>query len=207
MKKQQTTAYIVKIAMLSAVAFLLNLIDFPVPLMPSFVKLDISDLPALLGSFALGPVAGVLIEVLKNVLKLIVRGTSTQFVGELFSIVMGGVFVVVAGLIYKAKHTRAGAVIAAVVGAVAMAVASLPMNYYVVYPLYATLFGGMDRIIGAYQAIWGGAGDLFTCLAVFNIPFTFVKGMLDAVICFLIYKPLSPLLHRESFQSQKKKAA
>ena len=203
MKKQQTTAYIVKIAMLSAVAFLLNLIDFPVPLMPSFVKLDISDLPALLGSFALGPVAGVLIEVLKNVLKLIVRGTSTQFVGELFSIVMGGVFVVVAGLIYKAKHTRAGAVIAAVVGAVAMAVASLPMNYYVVYPLYATLFGGMERIIGAYQAIWGGAGDLFTCLAVFNIPFTFVKGMLDAVICFLIYKPLSPLLHRESFQKKK----
>ena len=203
MKKQQTTAYIVKIAMLSAVAFLLNLIDFPVPLMPSFVKLDISDLPALLGSFALGPVAGVLIEVLKNVLKVIVRGTSTQFVGELFSIVMGGVFVVVAGLIYKVKHTRAGAVIAAVAGAVAMAVASLPMNYYVVYPLYATLFGGMDRIIGAYQAIWGGAGDLFTCLAVFNIPFTFVKGMLDAVICFLIYKPLSPLLHRESFQKKK----
>ena len=203
MKKQQTTAYIVKIAMLSAVAFLLNLIDFPVPLMPSFVKLDISDLPALLGSFALGPVAGVIIEVLKNVLKVIVRGTSTQFVGELFSIVMGGVFVVVAGLIYKAKHTRAGAVIAAVVGAVAMAVASLPMNYYVVYPLYATLFGGMDRIIGAYRAIWGGAGDLFTCLSVFNIPFTFVKGMLDALICFLIYKPLSPLLHRESFQKKK----
>ena len=203
MKTQKTTAYIVKIAMLSAVAFLLNLIDFPVPLMPSFVKLDISDLPALLGSFALGPVAGVIIEVLKNVLKLIVRGTSTQFVGELFSIVMGGVFVVVAGLIYKVKHTRAGAVSAAVAGAVAMALASLPMTYSVVYPRYATLFGGMERIIGAYQAIWGGAGDLFTCLAVFNIPFTFVKGMLDAVICFLIYKPLSPLLHRESFQKKK----
>lgn len=203
MKKQQTTAYIVKIAMLSAVAFLLNLLDFPVPLMPGFVKLDISDLPALLGSFALGPVAGVLIEVLKNLLKLIVRGTSTQFVGELFSIVMGGVFVVVAGLIYKAKHDRGGAVLASVIGALAMALASLPMNYYLVYPLYAKLFGGMENIIKAYQDIWGGAGNLFTCLAVFNIPFTFVKGMLDAVICFLIYKPLSPLLHRESLNRKK----
>lgn len=205
MKKQQSTAYIVKIAMLSAVAFLLNLIDFPVPLIPPFVKMDVSDLPALLGSFALGPVAGVIIEVLKNVLKLIVRGTSTQYIGELFSIVTGGVFVVVAGLIYKVKHTRAGAVVASVAGAVAMALVSLPMNYYVTYPLYATMFGGMENIIKAYQKIWGGAGDLFTCLSVFNIPHTFVKGLLDALICFLIYKPLSPVLHRETFN--KKKAA
>lgn len=203
MKKQQTTAYIVKIAMLSAVAFLLKLIDFTVPLMPGFVKMDVSDLPALLGSFALGPVAGVIIEVMKELLKLIVRGTSTQFIGELFSIVTGGVFVVVAGLIYKAKHDRAGAVLASVLGALAMAIVSLPMNYYVTYPLYASLFGGMENIIKAYQKIWGGAGNLFTCLAVFNIPHTFIKGMLDAVLCFLIYKPLSPLLHRESLNRRK----
>lgn len=204
MKRNLTTAYVVKIAMLSAVAFLLMFIEFPIPLMPSFVKLDISDLPPLLGSFALGPVAGIIIEVIKNILHIIIKGTSSQFVGELFNASMGAVFVLVAGLIYKAKHNRSGAVIASLAGAAAMAVASLPFNYYIVYPLYANLFGGMENIIRAYQAINPGVNDLFGCLALFNVPFTFFKGVLDAVICFLIYKPLSPILHRETLKKEVK---
>lgn len=204
MKRKLTTAYVVKIAMLSAVAFLLMFIEFPIPLMPSFVKLDISDLPPLLGSFALGPVAGIIIEIIKNILHIIIKGTSSQFVGELFNASMGAVFVLVAGLIYKAKHTRSGAVIASLAGAAAMAVASLPFNYYIVYPLYANLFGGMENIIRAYQAINPGVNDLFGCLTLFNVPFTFFKGVLDAVICFLIYKPLSPILHRETLKKEVK---
>lgn len=184
-------------AMLSAVAFLLMFIEFPIPmLIPSFVKMDVSDLPALLGAFALGPVYGVVIEVLKNLLHILIKGTSSAGIGELFNVTMGAVFVLVAGLVYWKDHTRKGAVIGAVAGAVIMALASLPMNYFLVYPFYATLFGGMEAIIGAYQAILPGVDGLFQCLAIFNVPFTFCKGLLDVLLCFLIYKPLSNVIRR-----------
>ena len=184
-------------AMLSAVAFLLMFLEFSLPmLIPSFVKLDVSDLPALLGSFALGPVYGVVIEVLKNLLHILLKGTTSAGIGELFNASMGSVFVLVAGLIYWKDHTRRGALIGSIGGAVAMALASLPMNYFLVYPFYATLFGGMENIIGAYQAILPNVDGLFQCLLIFNVPFTLFKGLLDVFLCFLIYKPLSGLLHQ-----------
>ncbi|MGM9594084.1 MAG: ECF transporter S component [Candidatus Onthomonas sp.] len=184
-------------AMLSAVAFLLMFLEFSLPmLIPSFVKLDVSDLPALLGSFALGPVYGVVIEVLKNLLHILLKGTTSAGIGELFNASMGSVFVLVAGLVYWKDHTRRGALIGSIGGAVAMALASLPMNYFLVYPFYATLFGGMEAIIGAYQAILPNVDGLFQCLLIFNVPFTLFKGLLDVFLCFLIYKPLSGLLHQ-----------
>lgn len=184
-------------AMLSAVAFLLMFLEFSLPmLIPSFVKLDVSDLPALLGSFALGPVYGVVIEVLKNLLHILLKGTTSAGIGELFNASMGSVFVLVAGLVYWKDHTRRGALIGSIGGAVAMALASLPMNYFLVYPFYATLFGGMENIIGAYQAILPNVDGLFQCLLIFNVPFTLFKGLLDVFLCFLIYKPLSGLLHQ-----------
>lgn len=184
-------------AMLSAVAFLLMFLEFSLPmLIPSFVKLDVSDLPALLGSFALGPVYGVVIEVLKNLLHILLKGTTSAGIGELFNASMGAVFVLVAGLVYWKDHTRRGALIGSIGGAVAMALASLPMNYFLVYPFYATLFGGMENIIGAYQAILPNVDGLFQCLLIFNVPFTLFKGLLDVFLCFLIYKPLSGLLHQ-----------
>lgn len=184
-------------AMLSAVAFLLMFIEFSIPMIiPSFVKLDVSDLPALLGAFALGPVYGVIIEVIKNLLFILIHGTSSAGVGELFNVTMGAVFVLVAGIIYWKDHTRRGALIGSIGGALAMALASLPMNYFLVYPFYATIFGGMEPIIGAYQAILPSVNGLFQCLLIFNVPFTLVKGLLDVLLCFLIYKPLSGLLHQ-----------
>lgn len=184
-------------AMLSAVAFLLMFLEFSLPmLIPSFVKLDVSDLPALLGSFALGPVYGVVIEVLKNLLHILLKGTTSAGIGELFNASMGSVFVLVAGLVYWKDHTRRGALIGSIGGAAVMALASLPMNYFLVYPFYATLFGGMEAIIGAYQAILPNVDGLFQCLLIFNVPFTLVKGLLDVFLCFLIYKPLSGLMHQ-----------
>lgn len=184
-------------AMLSAVAFLLMFIEFSIPmLIPSFVKLDVSDLPALIGAFSLGPVYGVVIEVLKNLLHILLKGTSSAGIGELFNVTMGAVFALVAGLIYQRKHDRRGALVAALVGAVAMAIASLPMNYFLVYPFYATLFGGMENIVAAYQEILPSVDGLFQCLLIFNVPFTLCKGLLDVLLCFLIYKPLSRVIHR-----------
>ena len=181
-------------AMLGAVAAVLMYLEFPIPIMPAFVKLDVSELPALIASFAYGPVSGILVCLIKNLIKL--PRTSTAAVGELFNFVMGALFVGVAGLIYKRNKTRKGAIVGALLGALVMAVVSVPYNYFIVYPAYVVMYHlPLDAIIGMYQAINPNVNGLLACLLVFNLPFTFVKGALDAVLCFLVYKPLSPILH------------
>ena len=181
-------------AMLGAVAAVLMYLEFPIPIMPAFVKLDVSELPALIASFAYGPVSGILVCLIKNLIKL--PSTSTAAVGELFNFVMGALFVGVAGLIYKRNKTRKGAIVGALLGALVMAVVSVPYYYFIVYPAYVVMYHlPLDAIIGMYQAINPNVNGLLACLLVFNLPFTFVKGALDAVLCFLVYKPLSPILH------------
>jgi len=183
--------------MLSAVAFALMFLEFPIPaLIPPFVKLDISDLPELLAAFALGPVYGVAVALLKNLLFCVFHGTSSAYVGELFNFLMGCVFAFSAGLIYHVRKSRAGALAGSVVGAVLMAALSVPLNYYLVYPAYVVAYGmPLEAIIGMYQDILPASDSLLKCLVIFNLPFTFCKGMLDVLLCFLIYKPLSPVLH------------
>ena len=191
-------------AMLSGVAFLLMFIEFPIPaLIPSFVKLDVSDLPELLAAFSLGPVYGIVVTFLKNLLFSVLHGTSSAYVGELFNFVMGSVFSFSAGYIYSRNKSRKGALLGSVLGAALMAVLSVPFNYFLVYPAYVVLYGlPLEAIVGMYQEILGTVAQiptgnaLFNCLLVFNVPFTLFKGLLDVGICFLIYKPLSPLLHK-----------
>ena len=184
--------------MLSAVGCVLMMFDFPLPmLIPSFVKMDFSELPALLASFSIGPVSGIMVCLLKNVLSAIFHG-STLGIGEVCNFLMGAVFTGVAGLIYKRNKTRKTAIIGSLVGAVVMAIASVPINFFFSYPVYAAAFGGMEAIIAAYQAINPNIGSLLGCLIVFNLPFTLVKGLLTSLLTFLIYKPLSPILHGRS---------
>ena len=166
-----------------------------------FVKLDISDLPALLGTFSLGPVYGVAIQQVKNLLHL--PFGSSAGVGELSNFILGAIFVFAAGMIYKRSKSRKSALIGSLVGAVAMALISIVANYFIVYPAYVVLYNlPLEAIVGMYEAILGGVAHvptgnaLFNCLLVFNVPFTLVKGLLDVALCFLIYKPLSPLLHK-----------
>jgi riboflavin transporter FmnP len=170
--------------------------DFSVPFMPSFIKMDLSDLPALIGSFSMGPLYGVIIALVKNLLHLL--RTSTGGIGELSNFLLSALFVLPAGLIYQKNKTRKRAIIGAVVGAVCMAVFSVITNYFIVYPVY-TAFMPMETIIAMYQAILPKIkdGDLLSCLVIFNMPFTFVKAMLSVVITLLIYKPLSPIIHGE----------
>ena len=195
--KKDTTHNLTVAAMLSAVAFILMFIEFPIPmLIPAFIKMDFSDLPALLGAFALGPVYGVIISFMKNLLHIVIKGTSTACVGELSNFILGAIFSAVAGYLYKHHKSRKTAIIGAVAGAVAMAVLSVPSNYFVVYPAYVQFYHmPLEAILGMYQAILPSANSLIKCLIIFNMPFTLVKGLLDALICMLIYKPLSPILH------------
>lgn len=181
-------------AMLGAVATVLMFFDFSIPfLIPSFVKMDVSELPALLAAFSLGPVSGIAVCLIKNVINVFF--TTTGCIGEVCNFLLGATFAGVAGLIYKYKKTRTGAVIAAVAGALAMAVISVPVNYFISYPVYAAMFGGMDKVLAAYEALRPGTDGLMECLLIFNAPFTLFKGLVDAVLAFLIYKPLSPVLH------------
>lgn len=184
--------YIAVTGILSAAAFALQLIEIPLPmLIPSFIKFDFSDLPALIGAFSLGPVCGVMIQFLKNLLHASV--STTSFVGELSNFLLGSVFVGSAGIIYKFKKTKKGAVIAAFAGALLMAAAALPLNYFIVYPFYYN-FIPEKTILAAYQAILPGMKSIFQSLICFNVPFTFAKGVADAVVTFIIYKRISPLL-------------
>ena len=195
--KKDTTHNLTVAAMLSAVAFILMFIEFPIPmLIPAFIKMDFSDLPALLGAFALGPVYGVIISFMKNLLHIVIKGTSTACVGELSNFILGAIFSAVAGYLYKHHKSRKTAIIGAVAGSVAMGVLSVPSNYFVVYPAYVQFYHmPLEAILGMYQAILPSADSLIKCLILFNLPFTLVKGLLDAVLCMLIYKPLSPILH------------
>lgn len=182
-------------AMLSAVACVLNIFDFPIPfLIPTFVKMDVSDLPELLAAFSLGPWYGVTVTFLKNVIKLVIKGTSTAYAGELCNFILGASFSFTAGFVYHYKKSRKTALIGALAGAVVMALLSIPCNYYISYPVY-TKFMAMDKIIAMYQALRPGVNGLLECLIVFNAPFTLLKGLLTSALCFLIYKPLSPILH------------
>ena len=139
--KKDTTHNLTVAAMLSAVAFILMFIEFPIPmLIPAFIKMDFSDLPALLGAFALGPVYGVIISFMKNLLHIVIKGTSTACVGELSNFILGAIFSAVAGYIYKHHKSRKTAIIGAVAGAVAMGVLSVPSNYFVVYPAYVQFY-------------------------------------------------------------------
>lgn len=189
----RNTRRIAGVAMLSAVGFLLMFIELSVPIMPAFVKLDFSELPALLATFSYGPASGVAVCLVKNLLHLLMGGT-TGGVGELSNFLLGVAYVLPAGLIYQKMKTRKGALIASLAGCVVCAAYSLPHNYYLVYPLYGKLMP-METIIGMYQQLNPSCGGLFDALLTFNVPFTFAKELLTAAIAFLIYKPLSPVLH------------
>ena len=140
---------------------------------------------------------GVVVAFLKNLLFAVLHGTSSAYVGELFNFLMGSVFAFSAGFVYQRNKSRRGALLGAVIGTLLMAVLSVPLNYFVVYPAYVVCYHlPLETIIGMYQAIRPSVDGLLECLLVFNMPFTFFKGLLDVALCFLIYKPLSPLLHK-----------
>lgn len=182
------------VAIMGAIGFILMVLEFPMPfLIPPFIKFDFSELPAIITAFALGPIQGIIVCLIKNLLHLFV--TTSAGVGELSNFILGAIFVGTAGIIYRCKKTRSGALIGSLVGALLMAVISVVSNYFVVYPAYVTLYGmPMEAIIGMYKALLPASDTLLKSLLIFNLPFTFAKGMIDALICFVVYKKLSPIL-------------
>lgn len=194
MSKFFNTKSITVMAIMGAVGFILMVLEFPMPfIIPAFIKFDFSELPAIITAFALGPIQGIIVCFIKNLLHLFI--TSTAGVGELSNFILGAIFVGAAGTIYHFKKTRTGALIGSLIGAVLMAIISVVTNYFVVYPAFSKILGlEMPIIIGMYQQLLPSADSLLKCLVIFNLPFNFAKGIIDAVICFAIYKKLSPIL-------------
>lgn len=181
------------VSVMGALGFILMALEFPISfLIPSFVKFDFSELPALITSFALGPIQGVLVCLIKNLLHLAL--SSSAGVGELSNFILGAIFTSTAGVIYRFNKSRKGALLGCISGAAAMAVVSVASNYFIVYPFYTALMPE-QAIVSAYRLLLPFSDTLLKCLLIFNMPFTFFKGLVDTAICFLIYKRISHILH------------
>ena len=167
-KPKLNTRYIAVTGMLSAIAFVLMYIDFSIPIMPVFIKLDRSELPALIGAFAYGPVCGILVCLIKNVLHMAI--SSTALVGEVANFLLGAIFVGVAGFIYKRKKNKKNAVIGSIAGAVLMGLACIPINYFITYPFYYKFMIPEEVVLSMYQEIWPAMENILQSLICFVTP-------------------------------------
>lgn len=191
-KQRISTRKIAMTAVMAAVATVLMFISFKVPFMPSFISLDFSDLPALIASFTLGPLSGMAVCFVKNLVNL--TQSMTGGVGELSNFIISSAFVVPGGMIYRKHRNFVSAAVGSVLGAVFMAVLGLFSNYYVVYPIYTNIMP-MEAILGMYKAINPAVENLWGALLMFNLPFTFMKGMISAVVTLMTYKKLEPVIN------------
>lgn len=184
----------VQIAMLSAIAVVLMLFEIPLPFAPAFYQIDFSEVPVLVGCFAIGPTAGAAIEFLKILLNFAINGTVTAGVGEAANFLIGCALVVPAGLIYQRKRTRQRAVAGMLVGTILMTAAGCILNAYVLLPTYAKAFGmPMEVLVDMGSKVNGSITDLFTFVMFAVAPFNLLKGIVVSMIVFIIYKKISPV--------------
>ncbi len=192
-----TTRKMAMIGMFSAIAMILHLIDFPVPFAPGFYKLDFSELPILVGTFAFGPAAGVMMEFIKILLKLCVKGTSTAFVGDLANFVIGCSFILPASAIYAFGKTKKSAVIGCVVGTLIMTIFGTAFNAIYLLPAFSKLYGmPLDAILEMGTAVnpLAKEGNIVSFVAACVAPMNLIKGAIASIVTMLIYKPLSPII-------------
>ncbi|MGD9570083.1 MAG: ECF transporter S component [Sedimentibacter sp.] len=188
---------IAKVGVLSAVATILMLFDFPLWFAPNFYQLDFSEVPVLLGTFALGPIAGVSIEFVKILINFVLNGTDTGGIGEFANFVVGCSFIIPAGLIYKHNKSFKTAIIAMLVGTVALAAVGSLMNYYLLLPVYAKVYGApIEAFVGMGNALNPAITDLKTLVLYAVVPFNIFKGIVVSCMTLLIYKRISPILHK-----------
>lgn len=182
-------------ALMSALSLVLSaeFFEFKVPFMPPFISFDFSDAPAVLAALTMGPVSGVFVCLIKNIFGCFTSATGC--VGELSNFILGSMLVVPAGIIAHKSPKFSRAVIGCLIGAAAMGLGSFVSNYFIVYPIYDATVLPMEAIIGMYKAILPSVNTLAECLWIFNVPFTFGKGIIAAVISLLLYKHLRPVFN------------
>ena len=185
-----------KIAVLSAVAFVLMYFDFPLPFIPSFYKLDFSETAVMAGGFAMGPGAAVAIEALKILLKILFKGSDTAYVGELANFLIGCAFVLPASFMYRKEKTRQRALMGLAAGTLCMTAVGVIINYAVLLPAYSFFYQlPMEVLIGMGTALIPFITDKLTFVLLATTPFNIIKGVLVSIVTILLYKRISPLLH------------
>lgn len=178
-------------AILAAAAYLLAFLEFPVPLTPAFARMDLSDLPALIGAFAFGPVTGVMVELVKNLLGLMT--SSTGGVGELANFLMGASYVFTAGAVYKHHKTKRMALVGGVTGSIAMGIMAAITNYFILLPMFEQ-FMPLEDIIAAFGEFIPFIHTKLDVVLYNAFPFNVLKGLVITAVTMLIYKKLSPIL-------------
>ena len=194
---------LVKVSLLGVIGFLLMFIEFAIPIFPSFLKIDISDVPALMGTFALGPGAGIAIEFLKNILHGIFDG-KTAFIGEVANFAVGSVLVFTAGYIYSKKKTKKSAVVSLAAGTITMSAAAALLNYFILLPLYEKVLNfPISAMVAVAGKINGSITDLNTLVLFAIIPFNLLKGIALTALTLALYKSVSPILKQEQTRDGK----
>lgn len=202
------TRKVVMIGMFAAISGILYCFDFALPIAPSFYKLDFSELPALIAGFAFGPVAGVLVEFIKEIVKLLLKSTSTAFVGDLANFLIGCMLVLPASIIYQFHKTKRRALIGCIAGTVCMTVFGTWFNAVYLLPTFATLYGmPLDSILAMGSAINAGVRDIYSFVILMVAPINIIKGVGISVITMLIYKKLSPIIKYGNSMNESVKAA
>lgn len=192
-----STRRIAMIGMFSAIAMILHLFDFPLPFAPGFYKLDFSELPVLIGAFAFGPSAGVMIEFVKILLKLCVKGTNTAFVGDLANFVVGCSFVLPASVIYTFRKSKKNAVAGCVIGTLCMTVFGTAFNAVYLLPAFSRLFHmPLEDILAMGSAVnpLMTEGSIVSFVAACVAPMNLIKGGSVSLVTLLVYKPLSSII-------------
>jgi len=193
--KVLSTRGITVIALLSALSVILMLFEIPLWFAPNFYKIDFSEVPVLIGAFALGPFAGVVIELVKILLNLLIDGTTTAFVGEIANFILGCSIVVPSAIIYHLKRTKKAAVLGLSVGTIIFIATGCILNAFVLLPTYATLFGmPIDSLVAMGTVVNPGITSLTTFILLAVAPFNLIKGVLVSLITILLYKKVSPII-------------
>lgn len=192
-----STRKVAMIGMFSAIAMILHLFDFPLPFAPGFYKLDFSELPILVGTFAFGPAAGVMMEFVKIMLKLLIKGTSTAFVGDLANFVIGCSLILPASAIYAFRKNKKSAIFACITGTLIMTVFGTAFNAIYLLPAFSKLYGTpLDQLLAVGTAVnpLAREGSIVSFVAACVAPMNLIKGASVSLVTLLIYKPLSPII-------------
>lgn len=196
-KKLGSTHFLAYTAIFSAMAGVLMFIEIPLFFAPSFYEIDLSEIPIMICTFYLGPVAGVVAELLKIIVKLVLKGTTTAFVGDFANFVVGCTFILPASMIYHARPGKKTALIGMAVGTLIMTVFGSAFNAIYLLPKFSELFGlPLDTIVGMGTAVNGAINSVSTLVLFAVVPFNLLKGIVVSVLTFLLYKRISPILHR-----------
>lgn len=197
MKNNMSAKRLALIGMLGALGAILMMFRFPIPFMPPFLSFDLAAIPELIGAFALGPVAGVLIVFIRVMVQMVISGSNSMFTGELQSFLLGVALILPAALLYRHKKTRKEALLGMIAGTLVSTFTAVLTNLYLIIPFYVALYNmNMDQIILSCSKVNPMMNSVTTMVILGIVPFNLIKYGINCLITFSVYKKISPMIHR-----------